>query len=80
MQHRVLCTAIVLAFGPALVVGQSSQEPAALQKSCDDGNARACSDLGLLYTKGEGVPKDAARAAQLYQKACDAGRGVPLER
>ena len=30
-------------------------------------------NLGVRYDNGEGVPKDAAKAAQLYQKACDGG-------
>ena len=43
------------------------------QKACDSGNARGCSNLGVLYENGQGVKQDYQKAAQLYQKACDSG-------
>ncbi len=33
----------------------------------------ACWDLGKMYANGEGVTQDYARAASLYQQACDGG-------
>src|SRR5438094_5062081 len=33
----------------------------------------SCNNLGLMYGNGDGVAKDAARAAALYRKACDGG-------
>jgi hypothetical protein len=33
----------------------------------------ACSNLGVLYEHGQGVPKDPAKAAQLLEKACKGG-------
>jgi len=32
--------------------------------------------LGTLYERGQGLTKDDARAAQLYERACDAGSGT----
>src|SRR5690606_38659877 len=37
------------------------------------GDAHAQYNLGLLYSRGEGVPVDYAEAARWYQKAADQG-------
>jgi TPR repeat protein len=43
-------------------------------KSCELGGARACKELGDAYLRGElGQGKDADRAAQYYELACDPG-------
>ena len=39
------------------------------------GNAEAAGDLGDLYKDGEGVPKNAALAAEWYRKGADGGDG-----
>ena len=39
----------------------------------DQRNAAIQNRLGVLYEKGEGVPKDLRKAAELYQKAADQG-------
>src|SRR5262249_26465718 len=39
--------------------------------ACDRSHARACTNLGSLYGRGEGVGRDDATAAALYKKACD---------
>ncbi len=44
-------------------------DAAALEKSCDKGDAAACVSLGERIEK---VEENKARAAELYQKACDA--------
>ena len=45
---------------------------AALEKACDDGSLRDCSNLGAIYMVGKGdVAKDEARAVALYKRACD---------
>jgi hypothetical protein len=49
------------------------QDAESLRRSCEDGNAVACSNLGNMYYGGEGVTRDLARAASLYQQACDGG-------
>ena len=58
-----------------LSAGQDAegQEAERLRLSCDDGNATACNDLGLLYQNGEGVTQDYTRAASLYEIACNGG-------
>lgn len=43
------------------------------QELCDKGNGQACHQAALAYESGRGVSVDRARAAVLYQKACDAG-------
>ncbi len=40
---------------------------------CEAGDAAACHDLANRIFKGEGVAQDKARAADLYEKACDMG-------
>ena len=69
--------------------------PESKQFGCDGGDAESCFDLALLYEKGEGVGRDHALAAELYEQACDggdargcmglglaysAGEGVPMDR
>lgn len=44
-----------------------------LQKLADSGDADAQFNLGMMYRKGEGVPKDDAKAMELYQKAAAQG-------
>ncbi len=41
--------------------------------ACDRGNARGCSNLGVLYAQGLGVAQDAVQAAALYRQGCDGG-------
>src|SRR5436309_4023512 len=43
------------------------------KKRADSGAADAQVNLGLMYAKGEGVPKDAAKAVEWYQKAAAQG-------
>ncbi len=37
------------------------------------GDAEAQSNLGVMYTKGEGVPQDATEAVKWFRKAADQG-------
>lgn len=43
------------------------------EKSCNEGNAKACFNLAVMYDKGEGVKKSKPKAMQYFQKACDNG-------
>ena len=43
-------------------------------KACDGGEAVGCSNLGVMFEKGEGVKQDKFKAVALYTKACDGGR------
>ena len=49
------------------------QEFAALLKRAEAGDAGAQFKLGLMYAKGESVPKDTLKAAELWQKAAAQG-------
>lgn len=54
--------------------GTTNVEPSAvsrLQRLCDGGDMGACTDLGIIYEDGTGVPVDLVHGTQLYQKACD---------
>ena len=44
-----------------------------LDKGCKVGSARACAGLAELYKAGKGVDKDAAKAKELFGKACNGG-------
>lgn len=46
-----------------------AQAAAWYQKAADQGYAPAMIDLGQLYERGEGVPKDMVKAVNLYRKA-----------
>jgi uncharacterized protein len=43
------------------------------EKGCKEGSGRACEGLGDLLKAGKGVTKDAARAKELFTKACSGG-------
>ncbi len=45
----------------------------AYQRCCDENDPDCCNNLGLAYTHGQGVHEDAARAQQLFDKACRMG-------
>jgi hypothetical protein len=50
----------------------SKQDAAARdKKACDGGEMKGCTNLGVDYDSGEGVPMDVVRAAALYKQACD---------
>jgi len=46
------------------------------RKKCQDGNARACNDLGVFYSKGLGVSTDLKKALNLYELSCSRGDGA----
>ena len=43
------------------------------QATCEGGNWADCFQLGKSYRTGDGVPQDAARAAEFFGQACDGG-------
>ena len=47
-----------------------------LVRSCFQGKAPECSDLGVRYERGNKVEQSHDRAAQLYRKACDGGNAI----
>ena len=42
-------------------------------KACKGGDAESCVNLGILYQSGEGMPRDEAKPAELFDKACELG-------
>ena len=49
------------------------QDAESLRLGCDNGDARACNNLGFMYYAGDGVPQDFDRARSLYDQACNGG-------
>ncbi|HQA18830.1 MAG TPA: tetratricopeptide repeat protein, partial [Novosphingobium sp.] len=45
-------------------------------QTCEAGDTLGCANLGIMYSRGYGVPVDKARAATLYRRACDDGDGI----
>jgi hypothetical protein len=56
-------------------VEKDEQRAAGLfRRACDGGNARGCSNLGVLYHRGQGgIVRDDAHAARLFEQSCNAG-------
>lgn len=52
---------------------QMSNDPAALQRAADRGNAEAQFKLGILYYQGKDVPENTHKGLALLQKAADQG-------
>ncbi len=51
----------------------TAAEFAALKKDAEGGDAEAQSNLGLMYTTGQGVPQDSAEAVKWFRLAADQG-------
>jgi serine/threonine-protein kinase len=76
-------------------VGKDSLRAASLfSRACDIAPPKGCTNLGVMYHNGDGVPQDDTKAATQYSKACKAddaigcsnlgssywfGRGVPQD-
>lgn len=43
------------------------------EQACKNKEAIGCSNLARMYSKGEGVRKNKAKAMEFFQKACDSG-------
>jgi len=55
--------------------GSASDEIVAHARRCDGGVSASCTELGLAFERGGGVPKDLARANMLYTQACASEHG-----
>lgn len=53
--------------------GDAAAAASWLDKACKAGDAEGCNDLGVAYEKGNGVPRDAHKAAELIRKSCALG-------
>jgi TPR repeat protein len=58
---------------PSVTVSRGASSPPIAAGSCDEGNAAACTRLGVRYNTGQGVEKDVATAAEFYEKGCNGG-------
>ena len=59
---------------PVVAENQESADiKAESQSTCGVGSFEDCFELGESYRKGDGVPRDARRAAEFYERACDGG-------
>ncbi len=69
--------AAIMVSGAALAVDLDEREVREIQKqSCDNGEAKECTALGLRYQNGHGAPQDAHFALELFRKGCTLGDGV----
>ena len=44
-----------------------------LTRACDQKWPTGCEDLGAIFLKGNGAPRDSRRAADAFDKACELG-------
>jgi hypothetical protein len=73
-RYAAFALAVLAATGLACVspaLATDPPTPAALQAACNQGNARACFDLGDRHERGIGVAKDEVRAVPFLARACD---------
>jgi len=66
MKKILLITILLLGYANADITTAEGAK-----KACDRGNAQGCFNLGLMYTKGQGVKQDDFKAKELFGKACD---------
>jgi len=45
----------------------------AVEDQCRKGAAAACTNAGVIYHEGMGVPRDSAKGTGFFQRACDGG-------
>jgi TPR repeat protein len=53
-----------------------TQAAVAFNAACNHLNAKACSNLGFMYTSGVGVKRNYKLAAELYRRGCEGGNSV----
>lgn len=56
--------------------GRYTEAAPIYQIACDKLNAKACTNLGVMYRRGQGVKRSFPRAAQLLLEGCDGGNGL----
>jgi len=56
--------------------GRYSEAANAYKIACDHFNAKACTDLGVMCRRGQGVRKNYPRAADLSLRGCDRGNAL----
>jgi Sel1 repeat len=56
--------------------GLYSEAAAAYKLACDKLDAKACTDLGVMYRRGQGIRKNYPRAAELALRGCKGGNAL----
>jgi hypothetical protein len=56
--------------------GLYSEAAVAYKLACDKLNAKACTDLGVMYRRGQGIKKNYPRAAELSLRGCHGGNAL----
>jgi uncharacterized protein len=72
MKQRRFSVGACVSLTGALLVAACSQS-SRLNLQCLTGDLQRCRQLGDMYAAGDGVPRDFARAASLYERVCDSG-------
>ena len=54
----------------AFKMANDKRAVAAYEQACDDGTSKGCTNLGLMYERGTGVPVDLEAAIRLFQRGC----------
>jgi TPR repeat protein len=71
--RALFLAAFFSAIGPVGVTAQSAANIAKWRKAAEQGVAYAQYNLGVMYTSGQGVPKDAKLAVQSFRRAAEQG-------
>jgi uncharacterized protein len=74
MAAVLLCAVIALNLALPVAAEHQGNPIDDLRAQCSNAMAPACEQLGRIYGRGEGVPRDPARAAHFFRLACDGGR------
>jgi TPR repeat protein len=83
--RALIVTAMLSACGPPSTIANAPTtvtrtchdgDLAACDRECSSGSGESCFQLGAAHEEGNGVAKDAKRAAALYLRACDLGFGT----
>ena len=79
MFNRNACRGKVLFFLVSLVAltgcqcGLTEQDIEQIRKAAEQGDAKAQTNLGVMYAEGKGIPKDAQKAMKWFRKAAEQG-------
>jgi TPR repeat protein len=63
----------LLGVGAVCLAASACSETSRLNLRCIGGDIQRCRQLGDMYATGTRVPRDVPRAAELYEKVCEAG-------
>jgi TPR repeat protein len=67
------CTNLAVMYWEGTLPKDDARAVEFFRKGCEGADPGGCLGLGFMYEKGQGVEQDTERAADLYQRACEAG-------